>query len=153
MMLHTRQKTSTHPQPVLTKKNTKYVKNANIHPCLTLTGTHDPRIALGPAEMFLSLCEQRFSSPHHNLGSSKGRVLKGKCKTVPVYHVTVRGGFRSVAPVVLNLCTRWKRVISFKTPDVSNAGKGSSQNLLSRGMGGLHLVCTFWKHGSPSSLK
>jgi len=36
-----------------------------------------------------------------------------------------------VAAVVLNPCIRWKRAISFNTTDVSTAGEGYSQNLLS----------------------
>ena len=48
--------------------------------------------------------------------------------------MTARGGIRCVAPLVLNLCTRWKRVISFNTPDISAAGKRSSHNLPNRSL-------------------
>ena len=56
MMLYEREKTSTHPKAVLTNENTKYVKNANINPYFTESRAHDPRIALGHAELFLFLC-------------------------------------------------------------------------------------------------
>jgi len=58
MFLYTREKTSTHPNDVLTNENTKYLKNASIHPCLIVTGTRErqPVSLLGHAEVSLFLC-------------------------------------------------------------------------------------------------
>jgi len=63
MLLYTIEITSTHPKAVLTNENTKYVKNANIHPCLIVSGTHDTRtrqhqpvLRFVHTELFLFLC-------------------------------------------------------------------------------------------------
>ena len=94
------------------------------------------RVPLGTRRnISLILREQRISIPHRNLGISKGQIIKGKCKTVPVDYMTASGGIRSVVPVIHSLCTRRKGVISLNRPDASTAGKGATQNLLSRRLG------------------
>ena len=104
------------------------MKNANIHAFLALTRTHDPRIVLGNAELFVFLSVNKV----FRVLTVTKEALRDGLSIVAVIHVTARGWMRSVAPAVLNRCTRWKRVISFNTTDVSTAGEGSSQNLLSR---------------------
>jgi hypothetical protein len=49
--------------------------------------------------------------------------------------MTARGEIRSVAPLTLNLRTRWNRAISFNIPDVSTTRKGALQNLLFKRLG------------------
>jgi len=96
-----------------------------------VTRTHDARIVLGDAELFVFLCVNKAL----RVLTVTKETLRDGFSTVAVCHMAGRGWIRSVAPVVLNRCTRWKGVISFNTTDVSNTGEGSSQNLLSRRVG------------------
>ena len=52
----------------------------------------------------------------HFVGCSKGIYVKSK--GVPAQAVTVCGGDRYIAPLILNLCTRQRTMVSFTAPSL-----------------------------------